>query len=221
MITATFTVKLPLLKQTLSNTPGLILTIDPGQFPFVGEPSAKLLVWATGDEPDFDHFEARVEDDPTVEKLTLLDTQGSKRLYRADFPRDDLEDLFATLFYDHDTLLVRGTITENGWEFKVRALDRSALSIIHDELQEQEASLHIHTIHSQTGEQPQTLLGRLSENQFTALKAAVDRGYFEVPRKVTQTELATEFEISSQAFSERLRRAIGAVLTDVFDDSSE
>ncbi|WP_101296069.1 helix-turn-helix domain-containing protein [Halegenticoccus soli] len=221
MITATFTVQLPLFRQALSDTPNLVLTIDSGQFPFVGETDAKLLVWAAGDETDFEQFEADAKEDPTVAGLTLLTTQNSQRLYRVNFRQNELKELFSTLFYDHDTLLVRGTITQNGWEFKFRALDRSALSTIHDTLQEQNASFHIHTIRSNPKDQEQPFLGDLSEDQFQALKVAVERGYFEVPRKVTQAELADEFEISSQAFSERLRRAAGAVLADLFDDSPD
>jgi len=43
--------------------------------------------------------------------------------------------------------------------------------------------------------------------QQEALSLAFDRGYFEIPRRVTLVELGDEVGVSDQALSERLRRA--------------
>jgi predicted DNA binding protein len=48
--------------------------------------------------------------------------------------------------------------------------------------------------------------------------AAHERGYFEVPRRATLSDLAREFGVTEQAISQRLRRAMNAVVGGlVFD----
>lgn len=46
----------------------------------------------------------------------------------------------------------------------------------------------------------------ITPRQEAALRAAVEAGYFEVPREVTASEVADELDISKSAFLERLRR---------------
>ncbi|WP_101297355.1 helix-turn-helix domain-containing protein [Halegenticoccus soli] len=221
MITAEFSIEVPFLRESLAAVPDMTLTIEPGQFPFVGEKNAKLLVWASGD--DFERFEAAAEDDPTVAELSSLATQDSKRLYRVEFARNELESLFATLFYDHDTLLVEGTVTASGWLLRMRALEKSAISTIYDRLREREIPVHFNSIFSESDSH--AFSTDLSEEQYEALSVAFERGYFEVPRRTNLTELAEEFPVSSQALSERLRRATATVLEEALDgpeaDSAE
>lgn len=58
-------------------------------------------------------------------------------------------------------------------------------------------------------------LSSLTEKQRQALDAAVARGYFESPRKATLADLAAEFDISKQAFSQRLSAAERKVMQQI------
>jgi hypothetical protein len=58
-------------------------------------------------------------------------------------------------------------------------------------------------------------LSSLTEKQRQALDAAVSRGYFETPRQATLQELANEFDISKQAFAQRLTAAERKVMQQV------
>lgn len=58
-------------------------------------------------------------------------------------------------------------------------------------------------------------LSPLTEKQRQALDAAVERGYFESPRQATLEELATEFDISKQAFGQRLCAAERKVMQQI------
>lgn len=58
-------------------------------------------------------------------------------------------------------------------------------------------------------------LSPLTEKQRQALDAAVERGYFESPRQVTLAELASEFDISKQAFGQRLCGAERKVMQQI------
>jgi predicted DNA binding protein len=55
--------------------------------------------------------------------------------------------------------------------------------------------------------------------QEEALRAALDAGYFTVPREATASDVAATLDISKSAFLERLRRGLGELLRDVFEDS--
>ena len=54
----------------------------------------------------------------------------------------------------------------------------------------------------------------LTERQYRTVVTAFNAGYYDVPRTVSQAELAAEFDVSHQALSERLRRAHETVITN-------
>lgn len=51
-------------------------------------------------------------------------------------------------------------------------------------------------------------------SQREMLALAIEHGYFEIPRETSLSELAKTFDISDQAASERLRRALTNTLGD-------
>lgn len=60
----------------------------------------------------------------------------------------------------------------------------------------------------------------LPEEQRTALRAAVDRGYYETPREVDLSELAEELGMPRSTLSYRLRRAESRLATTFVDEQS-
>lgn len=57
----------------------------------------------------------------------------------------------------------------------------------------------------------------LTPEQYETLVAAVEHGYFEIPREVSMQDLAEELGVSHQALSERLRRAYETLVTAELD----
>lgn len=55
----------------------------------------------------------------------------------------------------------------------------------------------------------------LTEEQYEAISRAYEAGYYDVPRKINQEELASMFDVSHQALSERLRRGHQTVVANV------
>jgi predicted DNA binding protein len=55
----------------------------------------------------------------------------------------------------------------------------------------------------------------LTDRQYDTLLWALEQGYFNIPREVSAEELATQFDISDQAVTERIRRGITNVLTHI------
>jgi len=60
----------------------------------------------------------------------------------------------------------------------------------------------------------------LTDDRREALEAALEEGYFEVPRRIDLVELADQLDISDSALSQRLRRGITTVLADHVPDSN-
>ena len=63
-----------------------------------------------------------------------------------------------------------------------------------------------------TPAEPHSGAFNLTDKQRDALIAAHDAGYFEKPRRTTASELADEFDLSQQAFSERLQRGTSKLI---------
>lgn len=57
----------------------------------------------------------------------------------------------------------------------------------------------------------------LTGKQHVTLAAAVDMGYFQVPRQADQSDLADELGVTEQAVSERLRRACETVVAEAVE----
>lgn len=62
------------------------------------------------------------------------------------------------------------------------------------------------------------LFARLTDQQRATLRLAVERGYFDVPRRATAADLAEELDVSASAVSTQLRRIERSILTSVVPD---
>jgi len=69
------------------------------------------------------------------------------------------------------------------------------------------------------GELDTTIESSLTKQQREALVAALDQGYFNVPRGATATEVADQLDISKSSFLGRLKRAQGTVFEQLLADA--
>ena len=65
----------------------------------------------------------------------------------------------------------------------------------------------------------QILRSHLTDRQREVLRAALEAGYYEWPRRCTGQEVAAELDISSATFSEHIHAAERKLLTALFDES--
>ena len=160
-------------------------------------------LWVVG--PRQSVIESAFDEDPSVGAYTLL-LQGSGRL------------LYDVSFTDELPCLSMETLGESGscsllelwgydgwWQATIRVQHRDDLWRIHERLIRDDCTVDLRRVSDVTDtEQPEP---RLTPEQHEALEAALELGYFEIPREISMEELAGELEISHQALSERLRRA--------------
>jgi predicted DNA binding protein len=58
----------------------------------------------------------------------------------------------------------------------------------------------------------------LTERQREIFETAVDRGYYRIPRGITQTELADELELAPSTVDEHLRKAESTMLSSILEE---
>ncbi|WP_255167017.1 helix-turn-helix domain-containing protein [Natrononativus amylolyticus] len=157
--------------------------------------------WVSGEERAA--LEGAFDVDPTVESYSLITAGDGRLLYDFEFGTS-MYDVLLQLFRDRAAIFAM-TGTGGTWTLRLRFPERSHLQQSHDQLKSEGVDVEVLKI-TRTTDTGNTRL-ELTEAQHRTLELAVERGYFEVPRRITMEELAAELGVSHQALSERLRRA--------------
>ncbi|WP_435181155.1 helix-turn-helix domain-containing protein [Halorussus sp. AFM4] len=179
--------------------------------------TARLFVVGTGG--DHASFEAGLVDDPTVVDPSLVGERADRRVYRvdvADRAREPLSLLASADAYVHDA-----SGTRDGWTVRMELPDREALVGFVRECRAADVDLTIRRITDTEGLDRRHDYG-LSADQGRLLRLAYEAGYFDVPRRVSQTDLAESLDLSTSAVSQRLRRATAELVANALlprDDS--
>ena len=176
--------------------------------PVSGE--AMPFFWASG--TNFATFERNVRDQDIVESLNAIARTDEKVLYHVEWS-DTVHSLTGILQGSNATILeAHGN---DPWLFRLRFHDHRGLRDFHNRCMEDGIEFRVERIYTLEEEQDAAHTFNLTTEQQTALVSAVERGYFEVPRGVTLTEIAEDLGISQQAASERVRRGANTVLRAV------
>ncbi|GAB7020238.1 helix-turn-helix domain-containing protein [Halostagnicola bangensis] len=160
-------------------------------------------VWISGTESSMSGIDELLEEDPSVDESDLLTDLGDERLYRLSWI-DDVTMIVHILTEEKATIL-QAASEGRWWQFRVLFPERESLANTYDFATEQGFSLDIQKIH-QLDEGRQGRYG-LTDAQYETLVAALEGGYYEIPRNVDMESLSNDLDISHQALSERLRRA--------------
>ena len=115
-----------------------------------------------------------------------------------------------TVFHDIDASdgqILRAVCRNGHWEFVVRFFEHEELSRFRRRCERDKVSLQVDRIYHGTELDEEPGFG-LTDAQLEALAFAVERGYYDIPRRCSTADLADELGISSQAMTERLRRAV-------------
>lgn len=152
---------------------------------------------------DGDAVESSLADDPSVRAFEAISARSGERLYDVTFapdarpPHAAAGDAGAT---------VTGVYGEGGeWILRLRVDSRTGLSSAVDRLRDDGYDVHVDRIWD-VSESDASVDG-VSPCHVRTLRAALDAGYYEVPRETDLKGLAADLGISHQALSERLRRA--------------
>ncbi len=134
-----------------------------------------------------------------------------------------LEDSIIERFEDHECLYQPPTVHQQGWEhYTVIAFEESNIRELHEEL---DADHDIEVLSKTASEEMQIphslltsvdqLFDGLTERQLTALRVALDNGYYEQPRRSSVSDLSDQTDVARSTFEEHLRKAQNKLLTNI------
>ena len=178
----------------------------------------KAVPFFTVHDTSQDAFEARIRDHPSVSEMRLVSQHDGQLLYALDWAVS--RDLFFQGMYETDAQLLSGTGTVDTWEFELRFPDHDALSEFQEFCSNGHIDLEVGRIYNPTKPGSGPWFG-LTTVQRDTLVRAVQGGYYSIPRGMSTQDLADAFDISDQAVTERLRRAISVLVENTLVASIE
>ncbi|PSP74718.1 hypothetical protein BRC86_04950 [Halobacteriales archaeon QS_3_64_16] len=110
---------------------------------------------------------------------------------------------------DLEVAILRAEGTADRWEFEFRFPDGGSLSSFQAACREADVGLDVQRVYDLAEEGFSPEERTLTPAQREVLTAAVEGGYFAVPRETNLVEIGEELDISDQAVGERMRRAMG------------
>lgn len=197
------------LEATLERVPGVSFEVER-----VVAPEADRVmpyIWATADRDQFEALQSALEDDPTTEDVELLVDLDEEWLFRMTW-------IGKTKFVIHILVEEKGTIidatgSDDEWQLRILFPNRDSLGATYEYCEETGIPLEVEQIY-QLDESPRRGQYGLTREQHETLIAALERGYYDIPRDVSGEELAADLGISHQALSERLRRAYSNLISN-------
>jgi predicted DNA binding protein len=117
------------------------------------------------------------------------------------------------LLDEHDGTVRRGTGSSETWTLEAEFPSHDDFSTFRSACDDIDASVEIQRVYNPTSTGTGAWYG-LTPRQRRTLELAVERGYYDIPRRCTTIELADDLGISDQAVTERLRRGIVTFVTN-------
>jgi predicted DNA binding protein len=204
------------LRESLRAAPELTVRLE--QLYSTPDDPLRNVFWATG--PGADAFEAALPGDPSITDWVRLETTEIGRLYRITYAPDIVDLQLYRVICEVDGLVLDATATDGRYELRMRFPNRAAFDTFRARGAALGVDFDLQAIYTQqTGVAGDGAV--LTDAQRETLVAAFERGYYDIPRRVSLAELATQFGVSDQAVSERLRRATRALVAETLVDGSE
>ncbi len=193
------------LRPTLRRTPDV--TVEPDYWTTIEPGLTVVFISVYACEDDFEAFESAIETDPTVFDPVCVDRYPDRRIYRVAVTDRTVRIVSKTA--ELGGRLLEWRSTRDGWLVQLRFPDRDALVAFNDFCRDRDISVSVEHLRVSDDEDDGVIA--LTDKQQELLAVAYEEGYFDVPRGISQDELADRLEVSKSAISQRLRRAIGAL----------
>ncbi len=219
MLLATLLIDYPILRDSLSQAPDVTVTWERSDLTTDGD--HRMLVWVDGDERPA--FEAGLDTDRTIAAVLQRAAFGDRWLYQlALTPEGKATSVYPTVI-EEGGVLQEVTATHEGWIFRVAFPSDEALERFHGFFLERDLEVDVRKLRDtrDPAGNARSEFG-LTSRQREALVAAVEAGYFDIPRSCTLAELGERLGVSQNAASERLRRGVETLVENTVshDDRS-
>jgi predicted DNA binding protein len=164
--------------------------------------------WAADDTVA--EIEAALSEVDDIESFRIVDSADGEALVRVEWEEklDGLLDAVAAT----DGTILEGVGEEDLWRLQLRFPDHDYLSAFYRRCAREGAAVDFRSVHNPGLPQEEGPGLGLTEVQRRTLRTALDRGYFDVPRRTNLIDLAEELGVSDTAVSQRIRRGVTTLL---------
>jgi predicted DNA binding protein len=195
------------LNEALSAVPDMVLDVEQTMAEDPEKPV--LFVWAKGG--DFEEFERELADEESIAEFEIMERLRCERLYRI-----QISSTSDVGFYRFDvevgTSRLGVSATHEGTDVRMRFPDQQALQEYFDRCRGQGIDVSLRRLYQHETDNPTDNHYGLSAKQQQTLELAYREGFFEIPRHTSLADIADKLGISEQAASERIRRAMVALI---------
>lgn len=182
------------------------------------ETALRVIAWVTGREVEA--FHRLAPEDPSVKSLRLLEDGEFRRLYSIETVPGTLDERAYEAAVDAGGMYLQSRTGDDGWYTTMNYPDQESFRQYQQRISEE--GMEIEPTIVRAGKY--LISGGafdLTDKQEVVLAEAVNVGYFEIPRQGSLAEVAEKLDISEQAASERLRRAMDALAEAAITDCVE
>lgn len=175
-----------------------------------GEVPLCAALWLAGTDAD---VRAPLAEREVTRTATEVAAGERGSLYRVRYSRAfDGTDVYRAAV-EHEGVFVSGRAGTGVWTLRLQFPDRDAAAAFRDRCAAADVAGSVEALYEDGGS-PRAARFRLTEPQRRTLAVAARRGYFDVPRRASLSDLADELGVSSQATSERVRRGLDSLVEE-------
>lgn len=156
-------------------------------------------------------FEEQVRTHPAVYDIHVVNTNGDETLYALDW--QITRDSFFQGILSQDAHVLEATGTAGTWSFEIRFSSHESLAAFKKHCHSENVEMTVERVFNPTRPEAGQWYG-LTPPQRETMRYAVENGYYDIPRQISTKDIAEHFDVSDQAITERLRRAIDTLVTN-------
>lgn len=164
--------------------------------------------WVAGLDPD--SVESVLGSDPAVASVDIVDADTDISFVAVEWAEP--VQAFVDAVIDGTGLIQEARATDGTWYFTLKFVEREALAGFQAQFDEWGYAYTLRRLYEDSP--PIDHEYGLTPGQRETLVTALELGYFDVPRESGIEELADALDVSSNAVSERLRRATATLTTN-------
>lgn len=161
------------------------------------------FIWTTGERTG--EVEDTLQADPSIEEVQRIASDEYMGQFKVEWAENVQE--FVDQIVDQHGIIQEAAAAGGTWYFKLKFVDQEAIAEFQSFFNDRGHDFELQRLYDTAA--PKEREFDLTTEQREALVTAQEAGYFSVPRDAQIEDIATDLDISSNAVSERLRRATG------------
>ncbi|WP_312910587.1 helix-turn-helix domain-containing protein [Natronosalvus caseinilyticus] len=199
------------LAPTIRANPDVTIRYEYG---VVADGGERCFVSVFGD--DLERIEAAMAGDHTISNPTRVATFEGRAIYQLAI--DTNLEIVPYRCAARGVFVFETISNEKGWTVRIHVPDREALSAFREYCRSWSITFRVNRLSQSTAEDDDDTYF-LTEQQHEILSKAYYSGYFEIPRRASQNDLANQLGISTSAVSQRIRRAVAELIESTLENS--